>query len=447
MMPKQNTTSSSALVIQNRSLWNNINWLLLTAVVLTLLNGLFISIWIFPAVSGPVGLATGPTDGWAEIAKNILRGNGFVYEPGTPASATTGHLTREPIYALFLASILVSFGDFDPYVMLFQAVINTITCFVLYFIVAKVFNRRAALIACFLYALYPFASWYVPRIAYETLLGFLVALLTLGLVNLFENLSFRRALLAGLLLGITVLCKGTYLLFPLALLPALMIRFGARNKLVFWCWATSVVTMLALLSPWVVRNYVVSRNFVPVSTHGAIAFFYGGKIIESYSLRANTAGQYPEIESERIYHTTRESIRRRNPSLSHAEVEVQVDRDLMRIILKDLLNHPLKLIEKMLKGLVLVWYLGDTGLKSTALLLMQGPLVFSSILGMFYAVRAKRDVLPLLTVLCYFVVIQTAFLSVGRFSYPMVPILVAFAAYAIDTVWSKYRRQPVSALE
>src|SRR5438309_6032875 len=112
MMPKQNTTSSSTLAIQNLSLWNNINWLLSIAVVLTLLNGLFISIWIFPAVSGPVGLGTGPSDGWAEIAENILRGNGFVYEPGRPASATTGHLTREPIYALFLASILVSFGDF-----------------------------------------------------------------------------------------------------------------------------------------------------------------------------------------------------------------------------------------------------------------------------------------------------------------------------------------------
>src|SRR4030095_15147296 len=118
----------------------------------------------------------------------------------------------------------------NPYVMLFQAVINTITCFVLYFVVGKVFNRRAALIACFLYALYPFASWYVPRIAYETFLGFLVALLSLSLVNLFESLSFRRALLVGLLLGITVLCKGTYLLFPLALLPALMIRFGRSEE-------------------------------------------------------------------------------------------------------------------------------------------------------------------------------------------------------------------------
>src|SRR5262249_23761777 len=255
MTQPQITTSSTTSAIQNYSLWNNINWLVLTAVVLTLLNGLFISLLIFPAVSGSVGLATGPTDGWAEITENILRGNGFVYDPGRPASATTGHLTREPIYALFLASILVSFGHFDPYVMLFQAVINAITCCVLYFIVAKVFNRRAALIACFLYALYPFASWYVSRIAYETLLGFLVALLTLGLVNLFEDLSFRRAMLVGLLLGITVLCKGSYLLFPLALLPALMIRFGARNKLVFWCWATSVVTMLVLLSPWVVRNY------------------------------------------------------------------------------------------------------------------------------------------------------------------------------------------------
>jgi 4-amino-4-deoxy-L-arabinose transferase-like glycosyltransferase len=447
MMPKQNTTSSPTLAIQNLSLWNNINWLLSIAVVLTLLNGLFISIWIFPAVSGPVGLGTGPSDGWAEIAENIVRGNGFVYNPGAEPSATTGHLTREPVYALFLASILWVFGKLDPYMMLFQTLINSLTSFVLYFIVNKTFNRQAALIACFFYAFYPFASWYVPRIAYETLLGFLVTLLVLGLINLFEGLSFRRALTVGLLLGITVLCKGMYLLFPFALLPALMIRFGARNKTVIGSWVIVVVTMVGLLSPWVARNYILSGEFIPVTTHGGIVFYYGNQVIEHYSLNENTPGQLPDQEHARLYGQIRDSIRSRNPSFSHAWVEAQVDKILLRMALNDIVEQPLKFMEKILKGLAFVWYLGDTGLKSTALLLMQGPLVFSSILGMFYAVRAKRHVLPLLTILCYFVVIQTAFLSLGRFSYPMVPILVAFAAYAIDTVWSKYRRRPVNALE
>ena len=187
MTQRQDTTSSSTLAIQNLSLSKKVNWLLLAAVVLTLINGLVISLVVIPAVSGPVGLVTGYSDGWAEVAENVVRGNGFVFNPELASTFQTGHIKREPSYPLFLAFILAVFGKLDPYMMLFQILINSLTCFVLYFIVNKTFNRRIALLACFLYAFYPFASWYVSRIAYETLLGFLVALLVLGLVNLFER--------------------------------------------------------------------------------------------------------------------------------------------------------------------------------------------------------------------------------------------------------------------
>jgi 4-amino-4-deoxy-L-arabinose transferase-like glycosyltransferase len=431
-------------VIQNSSLGKKVNWPLFAAVGLTLVNGLVISLLVFPAVSGPVGLDNFG-DGWAQIAENVVQGNGFVYKTGMRSTATTGDLTREPVYALFLASILAVFGKLDPYMMLFQALINSLTCFVLYFIVRKTFNRQAGLMGCFFYAFYPFASWYVPRIAYETLLGFLVALLVLGLINLFEGLSFRRALTVGLLLGITVLCKGMYLLFPFALLPALMIRFGARNKAVIGSWVTVVATMVGLLSPWVARNYMLSGEFVPLTAHGGIAYFYGDKIVESYSLRANTAGHYPDEESGRMYNDIRDSIRIENPSLSHTQVEVQVDKELVRMAVVQVLSHPLKFFHKMLMGAVFVWFLGDTGLKSNALFLMQGPLVLLCFLGIFFGLRAKKQVLPLLTILVYFIFIQTAFLSLGRFSYPMVPVLIAFAAYAIEIFRCKYLNAPVDA--
>jgi hypothetical protein len=60
------------------------------------------------------------------------------------------------------------------------------------------------------------------------------------------------------------------------------------------------------------------------------------------------------------------------------------------------------------------------------------------LLGIFFGLKAKKQVLPLLTILVYFILIQTAFVSLGRFSYPMVPVLIAFAAYAIEVLRSKY---------
>jgi 4-amino-4-deoxy-L-arabinose transferase-like glycosyltransferase len=438
MMKRQYTADQMALPIESSRWVNRIDWLLVTAVVVTFVNGLIISLWVFPAVSGPAGLVVGRSDGWVEIAENILLGNGFVHSPDTPSATVTGQLAREPIYALVLASILAAFGELDPFMMLLQILINSLTCLVLYFIARKTFNRRVALLACFLYAVYPFASWYVSRVAYETLLGFLVALLTLGLIYLFERLSLRRALMVGFLLGVTVLCKGTFLLFPFALLPGLMLRFGAKNRNVISCWLIVTLMMLALLSPWIVRNYLISREFVPVSSHGGIVFLLGNKVIESYSLRENTAGDLPGQESDKIYYEIQKSIMTQHPDLSHAQVEVWVDKQLVRMAIEDVIARPLKFLEKILKGLIFVWFLMDTGLKSTALLFMQGPLVLLCAVGIFFASRAQKQVLPLLILLVYFVLIQTAFLSLGRFSYPMVFILIAFAAYALEAFRSKY---------
>jgi 4-amino-4-deoxy-L-arabinose transferase-like glycosyltransferase len=445
-MQRQDTTGRVALAIETPGWVNRIDWLLLTAVVVTFLNGLIISIWIVPAVSGPAGLVVGPSDGWADIAENILRGNGFVHSPDTPSATVAGQLAREPIYALFLASILGVFGELDPYMMLLQTLINSLTCLVLYFTVRKTFNRRVALVACFLYGVYPFSSWYVSRTAYETLLGLLVALLTLGLVYLFEKLSLRRALMVGFLLGVTVLCKGTYLLFPFALLPGLMIRFSAKNKNVISCCLVVALSMIALLSPWIMRNYLLSGQFVPVSSHGGIVFLLGNKVVELYSLRENTAGDLPGQESDEIYYEIQKSIRNQHPDLSHAQVEVQVDKQLIRMAINDIMAHPLKFVVKILKGLIFVWFLMDTGLKSNALLLMQGPLVLLCAVGIYYALKAHKQVLPLLILLAYFVLIQTSFLSLARFSYPMVPILIAFAAYAIEVFRLKYLhgRQPAA---
>ena len=445
-MKRQDTAASVALAIDTPGWLKRIDWLLLTAVVVTFVNGLVISIWIFPAVSGPAGLVVGRSDGWVEIAENILLGNGFVHSPDTPSATVTGQLAREPVYALVLASILAAFGELDPFMMLLQTLINSLTCLVLYFIARKTFNRRVALLACFLYAVYPFASWYVSRVAYETLLGFLVALLTLGLVYLFERLSLRRALMVGFLLGVVVLCKGTYLLFPFALLPGLMIRFGAKNRNVISCCLVVALSMAALLSPWIMRNYLVSGEFVPVSSHGGIVFLLGNKVIESYSLRENTAGDLPGEESNKIYYELQNAIRSQHPNLTHAQVEVQVDKQLIRMVIDDIIARPLKFIEKMLKGLIFVWFLMDTGLKSTALLLLQGPLVMACAVGIYYALKAHKQVLPLLILLAYFILIQTSFLSFGRFSYPMVPILIAFAAYAIEVFRFKYLhgRQPAA---
>ena len=153
------------------------------------------------------------------------------------------------------------------------------------------------------------------------------------------------------------------------------------------CWIIVVVAMLMVLSPWIVRNYVVSHEFVPVTALGGTGYFIGNKIIENYSVRANTLVKCLTNKLVKYTNEIRDAITSRNPSLSHPQVEAQVDRYLVRMAVNQIISHPLIFIEKILKGVVFVWFLRDTGLKSTALLLMQGPLLFLCVIGdlFFYA--------------------------------------------------------------
>jgi len=204
--------------------------------------------------------------------------------------------------------------------------------------------------------------------------------------------------------------------------------------------------MMAVLSPWMLRNYLIAREFVPATSHGGINYFLGNKTIEYLSLGADTAEKMAEQESDRMYRETRDAISNQNPGLSHAQVEAQVDKKLIRMAVEHIIAHPLTFIEKILKGVVFVWFLADTALKSAALFLMQGPLLFLCTLGIFYGLRAKKHVLPLLTILIYFVFIQTAFFAYGRYSYPMVPVLIAFAAYSLETFRCKYFHRTADAV-
>jgi hypothetical protein len=223
-----------------------------------------------------------------------------------------------------------------------------------------------------------------------------------------------------------------------ALLAGLIVRFGFKQARVVGYWFLINLIMLMVLSPWVVRNYLISHEFVPTTTQGGISYFIGNKIAEYYTLRANTAGLRPEQEGDRMYNQIRDAIRSETPSLSYAEVEAQTDKKLLQLARADIIEHPVKFLEKILKGTVLVWFVGDSGSKSAALLALQAPLLIVSLFGIGWGLHARKPVSSLLTLLIYFICVQTAFSAYGRYSYPMVPILIGFAGYALEILRCKY---------
>lgn len=132
----------------------------------------------------------------------------------------------------------------------------------------------ATRIALLLYALYPAHIAYVGQPCSETASS---AVGMAAFVLLIVGRKRRAALLGtGMLFGVATLMRAQMMLFPAGAIVALMLTFrdfrwreGMRAALLVH------VALAATVLPWSLRNAQQMGAFVPVSTNGGIALFYG----------------------------------------------------------------------------------------------------------------------------------------------------------------------------
>jgi hypothetical protein len=118
---------------------------LLPLILIVAINA--VSFAVFPRVGNSVGADTG-TDGYKEIAENVVRGNGFVYALNRPSTMMAGYMKREPMYPLWLSMILATTGSLTPGVLcLFQTPLCVLSCYLLYLLGVRMFDVRTGTIA------------------------------------------------------------------------------------------------------------------------------------------------------------------------------------------------------------------------------------------------------------------------------------------------------------
>ena len=101
----------------------------------------------------------------------------------------------------------------------------------------------------------------------------LIVASALALLGLLESPSLRRAVILGLLLGVTTLgCPSAMLFIPVTAI-ALLYLAAVRNQLSYASAVVPALIAVAVISPWTIRNYVVFDEFVPVRNGaGSLAF-------------------------------------------------------------------------------------------------------------------------------------------------------------------------------
>ncbi len=376
-----------------------------------------------------------------EWAEKILGGRdpGLVYH-------------QSPLYPHFLALVLFLFGASIKSVLVVQAAIGTINCFLAFLLSRVVFSSdRIGVLAAFLMAVYGPSIFYDGIMDMASLVMLLSLLSVLFVVKALERNSWRLWIAAGVLLGLCALTRGVALFF-LPFLAVFAVAHLGRESRPGRALSVSLVVLSALLTiaPATIRNYVKGHDFVLIATHYGIAFFEGN------NPWAN--GQYtepPGLDSANDFDGAAIAADLTGVSLAPSAVA----RFWLKESWKFIGERPPAFLRLLARKAAYFWnnyeipnyenyYLAKQYSGVLRLPLVSFWLIGAfGLLGMALALRGRnwRAALVVVFVLSYMAPVVLC-LVVGRYRVSIAPFLAMFASYAICSLFSSFQHREYGRL-
>ncbi len=377
---------------------------------------------------------------------------------------------RPPGYPVFLSGIYKMFGTdcFPPRAV--QMLLGLLNVLLLYALARRIVSQPFASLAALLAATYWVFIYYEGELLEPALLTFLVLAALNVLLRHAERPAFIRMVIAGLLLGLAALTRPNVMAFALCLpvwLAAVSVehvRAGLPQipprRLALSGFSLAVVGLLLGLCLPVggscLRNLAVSGEFVPISANAGINLYIGnhagadGMFTMPTELgRFNSCNDYPEIVAS--------LERAAGRPVGYAEAS----RIFTRRALQYVREHPARFVVLTLKKAWLFWApveiphnKVEQSARRHSAVLRRLPVSFAMIFswalaGLFYAGLYRRvppvaDVLHparrmaaplLLTFVVTYYFSFLPFFIVGQYRAPVIPILIIFAAAALEKVY------------
>ena len=167
---------------------------------------------------------------------------------------------RTPVYPMLVALMYSIFGVHPWSVLVFQALLDTAACGILYFALKKFIGTNAALWGVLFYAADPYLILYSTKLLSESVFVFLLIACSYFYLSAMQDPASSKNLLrmafSGLFLGLAVLTRpiAFYLPFILTILFITTFR-NTRIKAVAGAGCVFLAVYLLILSPWIVRNH------------------------------------------------------------------------------------------------------------------------------------------------------------------------------------------------
>ncbi|HHT9145115.1 MAG TPA: ArnT family glycosyltransferase [Candidatus Wunengus sp. YC61] len=369
----------------------------------------------------------------AEFDSNLVLKNTTNYRPSAD---------QTPFFPYFLS--LFYFFSKDPIIFflirIVHAIVSALTCVIVYIISLRLIHYKASFIFGILLSFYPLFISITLKIVPETFFTFWLSLTILSLFYLKDAPSLKNITITGLLTGVTILNNNAITPFlPLAGLWLLInVKGPLKNKL----GKVSLVFFIAILvvSPWLVRNFLVFKKFPLLKTTAGLNLWLGNNPASRGTFSSERGEDLNTVISQKFSETFKLS-------------EVEQDAIFYREAMDYIKAHPIHYVKSVFKRFYYYWWFppdelirNNTLSYKKLMAIPYGILLISCIIGIFSTMRSNwREGLLIVTLLFSVSLLYSLFV-VGHLRYrvPIEPYFLLFASQTIFTVLKRIRKTLVN---
>jgi hypothetical protein len=373
----------------------------------------------------------GNVDNYYSIAKNISHGRGYRFTPDTTLT-----LMREPGYPYYLAVFIHEFDNYFRAVVVVNIFLTALTGWLI-FSLARTLSpvRWIAVAAPVLYVLHPGVIISELRIGVEVPF----TLLSLAFLYLLRKAVCKEStpgyIKAGLALGVTTYVRSTALLFPLFLIfHGLIFRRDWRSILRS---ASRAVLVLAcaflVLSPWIVRNYLLVGKFIPTASVQGIAMQVGNYLC----VHADGKKEFVDLDNEAADVRNKIAAEQGYKFQGYyyqlfydPHDEVKFSNYLGSQVVRQYVDSPSVFVKCASENVFNFWFQGKNRSTTMANIAVQSFYIILALAGLFLGFKAmhKPTLWLLLLYVVYTMAVYAPIHAQARYSIAVMPILSMLAA-------------------
>lgn len=373
------------------------------------------------------------------LGYSLAQGEGFKSLHGEES------VVRGPGYPVFLAAIYSVFGHSYMVVQVIQCLLSGLIVFLTYHLGKRLHSRNTGLFAAFFMAFNPLLIWYIPRVMVEVIFTAVCLLVFLMTDTFLKKKTVRNAIFLGMLISAAAFIKSFALMFPIAVTVLLLIHKTDLKQIAKYV-GVIILTMIVLIAPWTVRNFLVAGKVIPV--HSSLGLPLTDGYLYASSFTDNPVKMYKDMWPELLLANWAEEAgyNRITFPAGSLEEELIADKIAVQRFRTMYTTDPLMYVSHVFIRALQLWYLTPKPMLTLFMILFSSLILFMAIGGFLLNKHDKRIWLAI-TFIGLFWVFHSLIIAAVRFTFPLQPLILTFAGswlfHKLESALEKKRNKRV----